>query len=812
MRPLLLSLTVSAATLALAQQSAQTPAPIPAKSTLHSGWRLTPAGTHQRTGDMILGGALSPDGTQLALVNAGYNAHNLYLAEAQTGKLLQSIPLVSAWNGVAWSKDGQRIYVSGGGQPQVTVLERKANGTFVPTTPLLIPELKGDEARKNGEPQAYLSGLALSKDGQSVYVANLATDTIYQLHLPDGAVLAQTKLDTNAHPYCLRLAPNGKTLYATQGALGSVVALDTQTLKVTKHLTTDKHPNDLAFSPDGRLFVSCGNSDTVVVMDMETGMMRERIRVHLTPKSPAGAIPNALSISPDGEMLLVADAGNNCVAVVNITEPGESMVEGFIPTGWYPTWVHTDGNRILIGSGKGMGTGPNSIKNYPNEVRGKDDPYFYIARQLYGMLSTLATPDAAQLATYTHQTLINTPYNDAVVTQPIKAPRPGSNPIPSKLGELSPIKYVLYILKENRTYDQVLGDLEKGNGDKEICMFGESVTPNLHQIAREFVTLDNTYCSGEVSGNGHPWSTGAYGTDIGERAWMLSYGDHADWPLTDQDIFPPMGRIWDVAESAGLPFLSYYFTWTTPNTRRNMPAAWAKGFDKRRDFENADLYIADLKRWEQTGKMPRFAIMSLREDHTEGTTPGKFTPRACVASNDQGVGKIIAALSHSKFWKETAVFIIQDDAQDGPDHVDAHRTTAFVVSPYTRTGKVDSTTYTTCSLLRTMELILGLPPMSQYDAAAPPMYNAFSRKCDLTPYTLRPAQVDIFAKNAATAYGASESSAMDFSKPDQLTEKQVGKLNRILWHSAKGQQAPYPAPTRQHVLLAGSRLTVSNER
>ena len=533
-------------------------------------------------------------------------------------------------------------------------------------------------------------------------------------------------------------------------------------------------------------------------MDPETGLMQERIRVHLTPKSPAGAIPNALSISPDGKTLLVADAGNNCVAVVDIAEPGQSEVEGFIPTGWYPTWVHTDGKRVLIGSGKGMGTGPNSIKNYPNEVRGKDDPYFYIARQLYGMLSTLPTPSKTQLAAYTKQTLTNTPYNDAIIFQPVAAPKPGTNPIPSKLGLPSPIKYVLYIIKENRTYDQVLGDLEKGNGDKDICMFGESVTPNLHQLAREFVTLDNTYCSGEVSGNGHPWSTGAYGTDIGERAWMMAYGDHADWPLTDLDIFPPVGRIWDVAESAGLPFLSYYFTWTTPNTRRNMPATWAKGFDKRRDFENADLYIADLKRWEQTGKMPRFAIMALREDHTEGTTPGKFTPSACVASNDQGVGKIIAALSRSKFWKETAVFIIQDDAQDGPDHIDAHRTTAFVVSPYTRTGKVDSTAYTTCSLLRTMELILGLPPMSQYDAAAPPMYNTFVNKPDLTPFTLRPAQTDLFAKNAASAYGATESQAMDFSKPDQLTEKQVEQLNRILWHSVKGEKR-YPAPIRSHL-------------
>jgi YVTN family beta-propeller protein len=781
-------------------QSFDTPKPlVPLTSILHNQWKLTPVGTHQKTRDMLLGSALSPDGKQIALTSGGYNAHQLYIIDVSTGLINQTIDLKDTWNGIVWANDGNRLYVCGGGQPKIHVFERNSGQPFTAKDPISLSDALSKTENKQREAQCYLSGMALSKDDKHLYFANLATDSVYKLDLSTNAIVATIKLDFNAHPYCLKLTPDGKTLLATQGALGSLAIIDTATFVVTKQFMTDSHPNDIAIATDGRIFVSCANSDTVVVIDPDSGMMSERIRVRLTPKSPAGAIPNSLSITPDNKTLFVANAGNNCLTVVDISDVGESKVSGFVPTGWYPTWVYSNGQSLLIGSGKGMGTGPNSIKQYPSETRGKDDPYYYIARQLYGIVSKVQFPNPKQLELLTKQTLRNTPYNDAVNTYPVSAPRRGQNPIPSRLGDTSPIKHVLYIIKENRTYDQVLGDLEKGNGDKDICMFGEKVTPNLHKIAREFVTLDNTYCSGEVSGNGHPWSTGAYSTDIGERAWMMSYGDHADWPLTDRDIVPPVGRIWDVVDRAGLSFLSYYFTWTTPNTRHNMPASWAQGFDRRRDFQNADVYIADLKRWEQTGKMPRFAIMSLREDHTDGTTPGRFTPKACVASNDLAVGKIIDALSHSRFWKETAVFIIQDDAQDGPDHVDAHRTTAFVVSPYTKTGLVDSTHYTTCSMLRTMELILGVAPMSQYDAAANPMYNAFAKRPNLEPYDVVPATTDLFAVNKKSAVGATESARMNFDRPDDLTDADVYKLNRILWHSVMGKTKPYPAIVRGHI-------------
>lgn len=779
-------------------------------SELHNLWRLTPAGTHQRIADMPLGYSLSPDGRLLAFVNAGYNAHHLYVADALTGIIQQTLPLDAAWNGIAWSPDGKTLYVSGGGLPKIHVFTRQGD-RLQPGNPIALPGIKGDAERQKGEPQAYVSGIAVSPDGKTLYVGNLATDTVYSVSLPDGTVKVQHTLDSNAHPYCLRVGPDGN-LYVTEGALAAIAVLKTDGLSQVQRITTDKHPNDLAFTKDGRLFVSCANSDTVLSIDVSTGLIRERIFVTLTQKSPAGAIPSAVELSADGKSLYVANSGNNAVAVVDISQPNQSVVKGFIPTGWFPTMVFagTPG-KLLIGTGKGMGAGPNAGKRFVSslEREGTDDDknpkrqFVYVGKLLFGLLSTLDTPREPQLASYTKQVYANTPYTDAVIEHPTQAPKPGSNPIPSRLGDSSPIKHVLYIIKENRTYDQVLGDLKdvqgrpRGNGDPDLTLFGEEITPNIHQLAREFVTLDNTYCSGDVSGNGHPWSTGAIGTDIGERAWMLSYGGHASWPLTDLDIFPPVGRIWDVVERAGLPFASYYFTWTTPNTERNMPVAWHKDFWDRRDTINGDIFAAEVKRYEQLGKMPRFMIMTLREDHTHGTSPGAYTSRSCVASNDQGVGKVIQALSHSQFWKDTAVFIIEDDAQDGPDHVEAHRTTSLVVSPYTRTGKVDSTHYTTVSLLRTMELILGLPPMTQYDAAAPPMYNAFTNRADLTPYVLRPSTFDISEKNTALAYGAADCEKMDFSRPDQLTAVQVDQLNRALWHSIKGPDVPYPAVSRR---------------
>ena len=362
---------------------------------------------------------------------------------------------------------------------------------------------------------------------------------------------------------------------------------------------------------------------------------------------------------------------------------------------------------------------------------------------------------------------------------------------------------MLYIIKENRTYDQVLGDLKDasgkpmGNGDPHLTLFGEDVSPNHHQFAREYVLFDNLYCNSEVSVDGHSWCDGAIATDYRQRQWTVRYTKHGQLPGNDEMSTPAEGWLWDLCKRHGVSFKCY------GEGEKDVPkdnrGTWPGG----RDMHKVDGWIGDLKKAETTGDLPRFMIMSLGEDHTRGTKPGEHTPQAMVASNDIALGKIVAAASRSKFWKEMAIFVIEDDAQNGPDHVDAHRTVGFVISPYIKRGMIDSTPYTTTSMVRTMELILGLAPLTQHDAAATPMYESFTNTPTLTPYKALPAQIDVTTRNTATAYGAKQSARMDWSDYDRINEDE---LNEILWHSIKGVDVPMPAPVRRALPMGDGRM------
>lgn len=785
---------------------------------LHNGWQITPVGTHENVGDMLLGCALSPDAKTLALTNVGYGTHQLQIVNVASGKVRQTLPLGRGWNGIAWRGD-ETIYVSGGASPFIHVFQKSFGGKFVAALDFRLPGLSADPKDEPNTKQAYISGLAYDEARKTLYAANLATDEVFALDVTTGSIKARRSLTAGGRPYCVRLGADG--VYISQLAEGNILVLDSASLETKRTLATGSHPNDFLFAPDGRLFVSCGNDDKVLVLDAQSGAINERISTALTPNALPGATPDAIAITPDGKTLFAANADNNAVCVVDVETAGQSHVRGFIPTGWYPTAlsVAPDGKRLFIGSGKGLGTRANPVKKLPiNNIVPRD--FEYIGKMLSGLISTVILPDEARLAAYTKQVYANTPYNDSLIEKPTQAPPAGQSAIPSRLGDSSPIKHILYVIKENRTYDQVFGDFKdnnrqpRGNGDPNLTLFGEEITPNQHELARQYVLLDNTYCNGEVSADGHPWSTAAIVTDIVQKLWPPSYGGKGPSPLNEKVAVPPSGYIWDACARKGLLYRSYgeqVFASSADappsalassdgvtGLRGHASKAWqdAKG---RRDYEKADVFINELKEFERNDNLPNFMVMSLGENHTQGTKAGAFTPKAAVASNDLGLGKIVEACSRSKYWKEMAIFVIEDDAQNGPDHVDAHRTAALVISPYVKRRHLDSTFYTTTSLLRSMELILGLPPLSQYDAASTPLYNSFGSTPDLTSYTALPARHNLQEKNQALAYGAGSSSKLDFSGYDHLTVADEDVLNRVLWHSIKGENVPYPGINRRAI-------------
>lgn len=776
---------------------------------LHNGWRIQPVGHAVATGDMLLGGAVSPDGKSFAIANAGYGAHALHLFDLATEKETATVPLAKAWNGIAWAHDGSRLYVSGGvnnSMSDIYTVVKQDDGWKT---------AKGFRLEGRKPAATCVAGLALSSDGSLLYALNVSDDNLYVVETATGATKA--RLAVGDHPVQCRLTPDGRTLFVADWGGKEVAVVDmTDPLKpaVAAHIPTEDHPNDLVLATDGRLFVSCGNADAVTVLDSQQRTPLETIKVALTPNAPLGSTPNALALTPDNKTLYVANADNNAVCVVDVSSVGHSRVRGFVPTGWFPTAVAVspDGKKLLIGSGKGSGTKPNLLTGTPRP----DAPsgFRHIGNQLNGTVSFVATPNAAALAKYTKQVLTLSPYRDQQLTdarvseQGRGAGQAVPSVIPTRVGAPSPIKYVLYIIKENRTYDQVFGDLPKGNGDPKLTLFGRDVTPNHHALAEQFVLLDNLYCNGEVSADGHPWSTAAYCTDYDQRAWVLSYSGKGAMKAGRTVTDSKSGFFWELCARKGVSFRSYGEMKGHPSLEghesleyigKGAPGSAPPG----RDTDKADIFIKEFKEYERTGTMPRFTVMSLGEDHTNGTRPGAHTPKAMVASNDQALGKIVQAVSTSSLWKEFAIFVIEDDAQNGPDHVDSHRTAGLVISPYTRRGSLDSTLYTTASVLRTMELILGLPPLTQHDAAATPMFACFTDKADTTPYKLLAAQIDLNAKNTATAYGAQQSAKMDWREYDRIDED---ALNRILWHSIKGRNVPMPAPVRRALIAPNGTL------
>lgn len=735
---------------------------------------LTPVGQQITLGNFPMGGALSPDGNYLIVSNDGQGTQSLQVVDTKKIKIVQTIEYKSPeslYLGVAFSPDGKTLYASAGGNNKI----RKY--TFINGQLTEKPAIQLKDSKNSN---FYPAGLSVSPNGAYLYVANNLDHSVSKINLASQKIVQTVSVGKN--PYTAYLTKDGKSLYVSNWGESSITLLNPETLEVEKNISTGLHPNAIAENPvSGDVYVSNSDDDSISVISANTKKVVQTLSVKPFKQSPTGSQPDALFVSKDGKTLYVANAGNNDIVMIDLSSK-KAKVRGLIPTAWYPTGIYLDKNKVMVTNAKGLGAGPNAQGQY-------------IGSMIEGTLSVFDTPNNRELSKYTKQVYKN-------LTDKGEAKRAGNNPIPMNPEGKSPIKHVIYIIKENRTYDQVFGDLGKGNGDPSLTSFGENITPNLHKLANQFVTFDNFYADAEISAQGHNWSTAAKANDYTEKNWMANYSSRNrgyDFEGDNDAAYPKAGFLWNNAHRSGVSFRDYGEFVNYDKVKKQWVAtdpSIGDRFDP--EFPGWNLDISDLDRvaeWKKefnsfvkNDNLPQLQIVRLGNDHTQGTKVGKLTPEAMVAQNDAAVGKLVDAVSHSKYWKDTAIFITEDDAQNGWDHVDAHRTESLVISPYTQTGKVDSTFYDTTSMIRTMELILGMKPMSQYDASSIPMYNAFTHKPDFTAYEYEEPRTSMVEINGSNAPGAQISAKLDFSGADHANEDQ---LNQVLWEQTmKGKKYP----------------------
>jgi YVTN family beta-propeller protein len=815
--------------------------------------------------------ALSPNGKWLAVSG---KTSEVLIVDPRTGKILQHVDLPSAdanepepdivspnilepdkkgqlsFTGLIFSPDGSRLFLANV-NGDVKVFTVAASGKTTAAYSILLPPAQAPR-RTNDIP----AGLTISRDGKHLYVALNLSNRLGEFDSGTGELLRL--FDVGVAPYNVVLvgdkayvsnwggrrpeagdltgpAGRGTTVKVDSVRFianeGSVSVIDLSGKEATKEILTGLHASALAVHPSGR-HVVCANaaSDNLSVIDTRTDKVVETIWVKQSPADLFGASPNALAFDAKGKHLYVANGTQNAVAVVEFA-PDESKLLGLIPVGWFPGAMTFDATRdqLCVANIKG-------ITPYKRWVRDLPGGRGFNSHQFYGSLSLVPVPRPRELARLSAIVWKNYRRDQLELAKLPARPDQPPRPVPERIGEPSVFKHVVYIIKENRTYDQVLGDDKRGNGDPMLCVFGERITPNQHKLVRDFVLLDNTYCSGILSADGHQWSTTAFATDYMEKSFAgfpRSYPDGMGEDEADALAYSPAGFIWDNALAHGRTlrnygefaepkvkwssgkkgtpdFLSCYRTWKGESNlvifasapmiesiRPHQPTNYVGWEMNVPDQYRADFVIRELRDYEARGEFPNLIIICLPNDHTSGTSKGAPTPAACVADNDLAFGRIVEAISHSKFWKETVIFAIEDDPQAGWDHVSGYRTTAYCISPYTKSGAVVKTQYNTTSLLRTMEQILGLPPMNQFDATATPMFDCFTNVPNFAPFTALPNNVPLDEMNPDPKKVADRllrknavvSARLNFRKVDACPED---VLNRILWHAMKGSAAPYP--------------------
>ncbi|MEZ0541211.1 SMP-30/gluconolactonase/LRE family protein [Fibrella arboris] len=773
---------------------------------LPNGWSLTPPGNSLDLDDLPLTMVVSASKKLMAITNNGQSTQSITLVDVNTRKIVDTARVGKAYVGLAFSDDETTLYASGGNDNKILTY-RIDNQQLVSDEPILL-----------GKPwpvKISPTGLCVDSSKDRLYVVTKEDSSLYVADTKNRRVVRRITIGSAAYT-CL-LSPSRNELYVSLWGGSGVAIIDVNTLQIVAKVATNKNPNDLLLTHDGKyLFVANGNDNTVALIDVARRQVIETLTASLFPDAPVGTTPNGLALSDDENTLYIANADNNCLAVFDVSRMGHSLSSGFIPTGWYPTAVKVIGSTLFVTNGKGFSSkanpkGPNPVRTRtPQQVgpnpQANPGPVQYIAGLFKGTLSMIDVPEPDILAAYSRLVYANTPYTKR---KELQTEGETGNPIPMRVGgPRSPIKYVFYIIKENRTYDQILGDMTEGNGDASLCLFPQKVTPNQHALAKEFVLLDNFYVDAEVSADGHNWSSAAYANDYVEKTWVTSYGGRGgtyDYEGQKEIAHPRDGFIWDHCQRAGLSYRSY--GWFADDEKPNIQTLdnhfcpTFKGYNLGyMDTKREAAWEADFDALVAAGNVPRFNTVRFGNDHTSGARIGLPTPDAAVADNDLAVGKFVEHLSKSPIWKESVVFILEDDAQNGPDHVDAHRSIAFVAGGYVKRGFVDHTMYSTSGMLRTIELILGLKPMSQYDAAATPMWRCFDKKANPASYTARAAGIDLNQKNVAINTNSKRSSLFNLTRPDEIDDL---IFSEIVWQTVRGQHSVMPAPRRGAFVKAG---------
>jgi YVTN family beta-propeller protein len=770
---------------------------------LPTGVHLDPAGSVHHVGPMPLNMVMAPGGRRAVLLLNGWARTGLQVVDWRSGQVVQTIDLPAAFLGLAFSPDGRSLYASGGNSDQVYHFTWSGDTAALADSVALAVHARREPGTR------YPAQLAVSPNGEMLYVAENLADSLAVIDLRSRSIVQ--RLPAGRYPYGVVVAPDG-TVYVSAWGGSSVAAYASAPagLRAPRWINAGRHPSAMLLNRSGsRLYVASASTDRVSVVDPHSGELLAELRDPLPSGPDEGSTPNALALSDDELQLFVAEADANAVAVFNLTDGGQGRLAGRIPTGWYPAALLSHAGSVIVANGKGFGThanvdGPGPRLALQHQGSGRNGTL----GQLTGSLEVIdGQPLRGEaLGALTARVAQANGWNAARTT-----------------ARIPPFEHVIYVIRENRTYDQVLGDVSSADGDSSLVYFGRTVTPNAHALVERFGTFDRFFVNAEVSADGHNWTTAAYAGDYVEKTVQPNYSSRGrtyDYEGTNRGVVPDddvneptNGYLWNLAASAGVS-LRNYGEFVVPDRASGTPAnrfvatkpALASSTNPQfpgfnldiTDQHRAEVWLAEFATYEERGTMPALEIVRLPNDHTSGLAAGKPSPRAAVADNDLALGRMVAALTRSQFWKSTVVFVLEDDAQNGPDHVDSHRSPLLVISPYSHAGTYHRFTNTT-DVIATIEQVLRLGTLSHFDQFGRPLTDVWSAEADMRLYDPVMPGVPLSERNPAATRGARESRALVLDREDASDDD---AFNRVLWRAVKGPRRAYPGPTRMALLEA----------